>query len=325
MLQGVGIGENEERVYRSLLAAGTATVPEIAGAAEIEEVHVENALAVLERKGVVSRVPGNRGDFVPVPPDVAFEDLILKRREELEGAEFGVLQLVQEYRSAGHKKSPADLIEVLSGRAAVVHRFMQLQEATEHEVLILHKPPFAAPSEGLNPVERRLIKRGVRYRVIYDASLLDDPVELEHIRKHAGAGEESAVLKELPMKLAISDRRMALVPLIFNDPNVDESAVVIHPSMMLEALATLFEMLWERAVRFRPTLESVSDAGAMSVSALDQRLLELLATGLKDEAIARHLGIALRTVRRRVHKLIQELGANSRFQAGIEASKRGWI
>jgi DNA-binding NarL/FixJ family response regulator len=35
--------------------------------------------------------------------------------------------------------------------------------------------------------------------------------------------------------------------------------------------------------------------------------------------------MSLRTVRRRVAELIEELGAQSRFQAGVEAVRRGWI
>ena len=54
-------------------------------------------------------------------------------------------------------------------------------------------------------------------------------------------------------------------------------------------------------------------------------LLQQLAAGAQDEQIARRLGVSLRTVRRRVADLMSELGAESRFQAGVEASKRGWI
>jgi DNA-binding NarL/FixJ family response regulator len=56
-----------------------------------------------------------------------------------------------------------------------------------------------------------------------------------------------------------------------------------------------------------------------------KRTLELLALGGKDEAVARHLGVSLRTVRRRVADLLEELGATTRFQAGMEAVRRGWI
>jgi DNA-binding NarL/FixJ family response regulator len=54
-------------------------------------------------------------------------------------------------------------------------------------------------------------------------------------------------------------------------------------------------------------------------------VLELLQLGLKDETIARQLGISLRTVRRRIAMVMDEVGATTRFQAGIEAARRGLI
>ncbi|MFI6494765.1 hypothetical protein [Streptomyces sp. NPDC050564] len=47
-----------------------------------------------------------------------------------------------------------------------------------------------------------------------------------------------------------------------------------------------------------------------------RQLLHLLTSGLKDEAAARHLGLSLRTVRRRIAALMDRTGANTRFQAG---------
>jgi DNA-binding NarL/FixJ family response regulator len=47
--------------------------------------------------------------------------------------------------------------------------------------------------------------------------------------------------------------------------------------------------------------------------------------GAKDETIARQLGVSLRTVRRRVAELMDELGASTRFQAGMEAVRRGLL
>ena len=41
--------------------------------------------------------------------------------------------------------------------------------------------------------------------------------------------------------------------------------------------------------------------------------------------IARKLGISLRTVRRRMAELMSDLGADTRFQAGVEAVRRGWL
>ena len=48
-------------------------------------------------------------------------------------------------------------------------------------------------------------------------------------------------------------------------------------------------------------------------------------TGAKDEAIARELGIGVRTLRRRMSHLMGLLDAETRFQAGMQAVRRGWV
>ena len=42
-------------------------------------------------------------------------------------------------------------------------------------------------------------------------------------------------------------------------------------------------------------------------------------------ALLNQLGVSLRTVRRRVAQLMAELGAGTRFQAGMEAVRRGLL
>ncbi|GAA1685754.1 LuxR C-terminal-related transcriptional regulator [Kribbella sp. NPDC056951] len=48
----------------------------------------------------------------------------------------------------------------------------------------------------------------------------------------------------------------------------------------------------------------------------------MLSTGTKDAAIARELGLSLRTVRAEVSALVVGLGAKSRFQAGCLLVRR---
>lgn len=57
----------------------------------------------------------------------------------------------------------------------------------------------------------------------------------------------------------------------------------------------------------------------------ERALLGLLASGLKDEAIARQLGVHVHTARRRITALLARLGAGTRFQAGVQAGRRGWL
>ena len=49
------------------------------------------------------------------------------------------------------------------------------------------------------------------------------------------------------------------------------------------------------------------------------------ADGVTDAAIARQTGFSQRTVERRVRHVMERLGAQTRFQAGVQAVHRGWL
>ena len=67
------------------------------------------------------------------------------------------------------------------------------------------------------------------------------------------------------------------------------------------------------------------EPSAVNACRRDRRLIDLLAAGMKEVAIARHMGQDPRTVRRHISELLKRLGATTRFQAGLQAAKRGWI
>jgi DNA-binding NarL/FixJ family response regulator len=48
----------------------------------------------------------------------------------------------------------------------------------------------------------------------------------------------------------------------------------------------------------------------------------MLSAGMKDESIARNLGVSSRTVGRRVAELMERLGVRTRLQAGVYAHRR---
>jgi DNA-binding NarL/FixJ family response regulator len=128
------------------------------------------------------------------------------------------------------------------------------------------------------------------------------------------------------MKMIMADDRMAILP-ISSGNRVLDAAYVVHPCSLLEALATLFEAEWERAVLLRTDTDADGAALAKPNGPRDdhRRLLGLLAAGLTDEAIARALGWSARTTQRRLQGLMRELGATTRFQAGMAARERGWL
>ncbi|MFE5090773.1 helix-turn-helix transcriptional regulator [Streptomyces sp. NPDC056638] len=87
-------------------------------------------------------------------------------------------------------------------------------------------------------------------------------------------------------------------------------------------LCEIFEQTWDRAT---PFADAVSQGLEEVSREIHETIVRLLAAGLKDEAIARRLGMSLRTARRHIADIMEELDATSRFQAGAHAAARGLL
>ncbi|MGW0771746.1 response regulator transcription factor [Streptomyces sp. NPDC002676] len=85
----------------------------------------------------------------------------------------------------------------------------------------------------------------------------------------------------------------------------------------LSALRILAQTLWQQAEPLAQPQVVLSEA--------EQQILAALLQGLTDQAIARRLNTSDRTVRRMVAQLMERLGAQSRFEAGVRVVERRWI
>lgn len=97
---------------------------------------------------------------------------------------------------------------------------------------------------------------------------------------------------------------------------------MVGDALLRNALLPLFETVWDRSV---PLGSDSADAWGNPVPGQQRELLGLLAAGLKDEVIARRLGVHVHTARRRISRLLEALDAETRFQAGAQAAVRGWL
>lgn len=321
MLEPAGISADEESVYRALLAAPSSSVRELSANTGIVSENLSRIIGVLESKGLASRTTGRPTRFVPAPPDVAIEALVHRRQAELEETRLAAQRLVEEFRSGLRRAGSEGVVEVITSSDALYERFVQLQRAARHEIMSLDKPPYVCPP-GPNETELEILARGVKVRGLYAREALEVPGLPEWMQIHIDAGEEARVLSQVPIKLAIADRKLGLVPLNVGD-NRAEGAILIHSSALLDGLIELFESLWRHGVPL-PQADGVTDA-IEDVAPEDKQLMLLLTSGLSDQAIANQLGISVRTVGRRVGDLMNQLGASTRFQAGAQAARRGRI
>jgi DNA-binding NarL/FixJ family response regulator len=115
------------------------------------------------------------------------------------------------------------------------------------------------------------------------------------------------------MKMKLADQTAAMLPLT---PSGTAGALVIRALVILAALREYFEMLWDRATPLKPE-RSAPPAGRLTRA--QQAVLQLMAEGLHDDAIARRAGISTTTVRRHIAGIMARPDVSSRFAAGAAA------
>ncbi|GAA1589565.1 hypothetical protein GCM10009804_52240 [Kribbella hippodromi] len=291
VLEALGVCSEDEQLYRVLLARPESTATDLAALVDWPAHRVSRHLRSLLSLGLASRTPGRPARYVPAVPEAAVELLALRKQAAIVEARLGASVLTAEFRQP-------DAFTVIRGTEAIAQRFYQAQQCAREEVLVLDRLPYTLLRVG----------RGVSYRTIYDMASLAEPDELVAARSTG-----CRMLRDVPLKLMLVDRRAALLP---TAPDV---VVELGPSSLLDALLRLFDLLWHQSSPLTPTLSG----GPLSSE--DQQLLSLAAAGLTDQAIARRLGVAQRTVERRMQRILRSLDATTRFQAGLRAGQQGLL
>jgi DNA-binding NarL/FixJ family response regulator len=166
--------------------------------------------------------------------------------------------------------------------------------------------------------QRPVQETSPKVRKLYPPAMLLSQPAAQHIRAVAGHGAQVRVTRDDLNETIIIDRRFAILAGDLHDGV--RSYGVVTEAAVVQNVQSLFEAAWRSATEL-----AVYDAQNADLTTLAPRVLELLASGCKDETAARTLGLGVRTYRRRVAELMTALGAESRFQAGIRAHELGLI
>lgn len=321
-LAAVGIDEDMRLVYRYVLAQGTVRVADVERDVPLTGTDPDGMLARLRAAGLINRTAGNAGEYTAVDPRVALRALTDRTAARLDRVRATIPDLAELFEQTADGGGAAGRVHVLDDPALVGAWYTRMEHEVRGEFMAFDRPPYVLADD--NPVEPLVLQRGVTWRAVYAAEVLDRPGAWAEVRHAAAMGEQARVAPSLPAKLAIADRRTALVSADL-DPRRPTS-VVIEGGPLVDLLCEAFEAVWARSVEL-PADDDLADAAApeQGPSAADRALLALLGSGAKDEAIARELGLSERTLRRRTTDLLRRLGAANRFQAGMQAVRRGWL
>lgn len=308
-LSALGIGADQEAIYRALVATGPASERQLRERGIVGERVVNQVLDDLLEAGLATREDDGR--LRASPPELALRSLLIRRRAEIGKAESALAELTELFRTTS-TDSVRDLVEVVTGVDAVGQRFTQLQHGADSLVRAFVRTDPAVVTAEQNTAEDEALGRGVPYRVVIERAVLEAPGALASVEESAAAGEDIRSVDTLPLRMLIADDSMALVPLA---SSVGPGAVVVRQSGLLDALIALFEQTWKHAVPV------VVDPPAAE-GELDSRIIALLLQGYGDKSISAQLGVSARTVQRRIRFLMDRAGVETRIQLGHWLGRR---
>ncbi|SOF02418.1 Sugar-specific transcriptional regulator TrmB [Streptomyces sp. OV198] len=321
----LGLDWFEGQLLEHLVGSPPADVVSVAQAAGVSTQEAERTLQRLEEASLVIRIAGRPARWTVSPPRSSLGGLLARRRTELARTEELAERLYAAYEAASASRT-AHLVEVLQKGEETAARYAQLLRSSNAEVLHLAKPPYVTADRASSPAPE--VAAGVRLRSVYETEGFTDAVSLETASRGTADGGELRLASHLPTKLVVFDRTSALLPVRPDRPTA--GSLVVHSFALVAALAALFERVWDQAVpaflgagHDRPV-----PAGGAPTPRPDERtreVLRLMATGMKDDSIARALGISRRTVQKHVSDAGTALGAKTRFQIGLLAAERGWL
>ncbi|MEV8069632.1 helix-turn-helix transcriptional regulator [Streptomyces sp. NPDC085995] len=267
--------------------------------------------------------PDDENWLRPVPPSVALaqrlnpiEHEITERRQlstRLAEAFEPFMALSAQVTASTHS------ITVLEGLDRINAALDLATAQCQSEVLTVQpsaRHPERRLIEGLER-DRPLIERGVRIRTLYQHTARYSPERLAYVNQFADGKAEYRTIDELVERLIICDETVAFIP-VRDDRQV--ALELRHPGLV-RYLVKVFEFMWDRAVPL--SAGAPYEAAADGITEIQHSIAKLLVEGHVDEAIARRLGMNVRTCRAHIAKLASALGSGSRAQLGYLIAQSG--
>ncbi|MFD0273808.1 LuxR C-terminal-related transcriptional regulator [Kitasatospora sp. NPDC127111] len=306
-------------------------------ASDWDEPRLAAATGELLGLGLLQPTADETGGHAAVSVDTALRQLLLDADTQVTAlvtalvgalgrARDAVDRLHTDYLPLQHRPHTGTALELVRGTDRIAALLEDAARGARTEALSLRPgQDLSGPAlAGKLARERLALAHGATLRTVYPAAVLRRPAVLAHVRELTAAGARIRAAHSLPLRLIVVDARLAILPAPGGGRDGGApgagAAVVVREPALVALVAELFEYFWSAAWT-PPELLS----GAVEMTDRHQEVLRLLAAGLTDAAIARKLEVSERTVRRLVAELTADLGAESRFQAGVYAARLGRI
>lgn len=210
-------------------------------------------------------------------------------------------------------------VDVIEDMHAVRALISNLTATCDREIMACQpgggRPP-AALADAL-PRDLALLRRGIVLRSLYQHTARFHVPTQDYAESVLAEGSQIRTVAEIPGQMIVVDQRIAFLPHVRHQ----FGAIVVREPSILAYLCSAFEQAWNLGTPY----QTGPSAARMAVTEIKTSILTLMANGLKDDVIAKRMGLSVRACRGHIAELMETFGARSRFQAGVIAAGLGLL
>ncbi|MFF6996469.1 LuxR C-terminal-related transcriptional regulator [Streptomyces sp. NPDC008313] len=309
--------------YQHAVRVGRFQRDEVSASLHLTSEEAARVEQVLRMLCLLHPIPGG-SDLLPVSPDAAAVELVGSTERQIRDLQQGVtevrarmLSLMPRYFESRRARSQAEAFDVILDADTAQSMIDEMSDRCKSEVLTV-QPGGAQPAHLLTAARQvalGILDRNVRMRTIYQHAARTDLVTKAFVRDLITAGAQIRTSSEVVDHFVVYDREVAFLL------GRDSGATIVREPTVVAFMCTVFEHLWGGSNCCYPG-EVEADRALEDVKS---SIVRLMSEGYKDEMVARRLGISVRTCRRHIAELMEELQATSRFQAGVHATRGGLL
>jgi sugar-specific transcriptional regulator TrmB len=253
-LEELELSPYESRVLLALLRVGSANSAQLARYSGVPRTSIYQIIEELNHKGLAQRLSVDGPATWASPGRDEVLDRLDALQEERLHQQRARTARIREALASAWPEAPSGAgpyVHVIIGAAQVAGMYDRLLSNAETELLVFNRPPYSQSPESVNQAVLDAVARGVKARALYEAEQWFESSEefREAMGEYHDAGVRGAVVEHLPIKIAVADRRVALLAMtdpVLPDIGFPTTLLVEHPGFA-SLQAEAFEKLWDSA------------------------------------------------------------------------------
>jgi DNA-binding CsgD family transcriptional regulator len=286
------------------------------------------ALSILTARGLISRLDDDT--WITLPPDQALGDQATRLEEQAATIRAAAPSLARVYYDARTRERSGDRevgVELLDNLDDVNSAMAELFGGARKYIYSMRTDSPRVQSmmrrdpDQVNYPMVNSTGDTLHLRVTFDTKLLGNQGLPEIIARRLRI-DDIRFANNVPFTATASDTGVTVMDLQKQTAG-SVGVRITHPDVSA-AIRKVIDNIWVHGMKWAG-LGSVTPEQRAPLDPRDREILGLMVGGAADATIARQVGISQRTVERRVRRILELLDATTRFQAGVQAARRGWV